>query len=402
MLKETLKNIAKTQRKEILKKEKLISRDESAELRPRKKFAIIISGIRRCGKSTLLKQMIEKQDNFYYFNFEDPRVLDFKVEDFQKLNEIFSEEFGKSDLYFFDEIQNVDKWEIPVRSLLDKNNKVIITGSNSSLLSKELGTKLTGRHLTHELFPFSFREFLSFKKEEPSLKKFDKYLQSGGFPEYLKIQKEEILQHLFLDVISRDIVTRYGLRESKTIRELALFLITNIGKEFSFNSLKKTFNLGSSNTIKSFIGYLEDSYLIFTIPKFSYSLKKQAVNPKKVYSIDNGSVNANSASFSPDKGKLLENLVFLNLRKNNKEIFYFQGDGECDFVVKEGTSIVKAVQSCYKVTEDNKDRELNGLLEAMEKFDLDEGTIITRDQKDILDINNRKIYLKPAHEWLLD
>ncbi len=402
LLKEELRNTVISQRKELSIPDKAIEREKLREVEFDLPFAIVISGVRRCGKSTFLRQLIKKTKGFYYFNFEDPKVASFEVSDFQKLNEILREEYKDQDYYFLDEIQNVPGWELFVRSMLDKKKHFVITGSNASLLSKELGTRLTGRHLRHEIFPFSFREFLSLTKEKASINSFQKYLVKGGFPQYLIVGKSEILQELLNDIIVRDIAIRHKIRNIKTLREIAIYLITNVGKEFSYNSLRKTFNLGSTNTAISFVSFFAESYLLFTVPKFDYSLKKQLVNPKKVYSIDNGISNVNSASFSADNGKMLENLVFLNLRKKYKEIFYFQGKKECDFVVKQGTKITEAIQVCYKLDEDNKDREVQGLIEALEKFDLKEGVILTYNQQDNFIIKEKKINILPVFKWIME
>jgi len=400
MLKETLRTIVKTQREELATAEYGIEREMLREIDQKVQFAIILSGIRRCGKSTLLRQLMKKTANFYYFNFEDPRATSFEVSDFQKLDEVFKEEYGESSRYFFDEIQNVQKWELFVRTMLDKKKHFMITGSNASLLSKELGTKLTGRHLKHELFPFSYSEFLTFTSKKAGINSFGEYMRNGGFPEYLKYNRTDILKELFNDIITRDIVVRYQLRSLKTIKEMALYLITNIGKEFSYNSLAKTFNLGSTNSAISFVSYLEDSYLLFTVPRFDYSLKKQAVNPKKVYSIDNGVSSVNSVSFSSDIGRMLENQVFLNLRRSGKEIYYFKDTHECDFLVKERNKITTAIQVCYELNEDNKKRELDGLVEALEKFDLNNGLLLTYNQEDELKINSKIIKVKPVWKVL--
>jgi len=401
ILKETLRVIVKSQREEIITLNKGVKREELKEIELDVPFALILSGIRRCGKSTLLHQLIENMKGFYYFNFEDPRAIEFELADFQKLNDIFKEEYGEQDHYFFDEIQNIENWELFARQMLDKKKHLIITGSNASLLSKELGTKLTGRHLRYELFPFSYKEFLTITSEKPSIESFQKYFTKGGFPEYVKLERATILQELLNDIITRDIVVRHKLRSTKTIKEMALYLITNVGKEFSYNNLKKIFELGSVNTAIAFISYFEDSYLLFIVPKFDYSIKKQIINPKKIYSIDNGLSNITSASFSEDKGKMLENLAFINLRKKHKEIFYFKEKNECDFVIKEGTKITKAIQVCFELNEDNKKRELNGLSEATEKFNLNEGTILTYNQEDEITIQNKKIIVMPLWKWLL-
>jgi predicted AAA+ superfamily ATPase len=402
LLKETLRSIVKTQRKELESLEHGIDRTIAEKIDLNLPFAIILSGVRRCGKSTLLRQLMKTASNPYYFNFEDPRATSFEVNDFQKLNEIFKEEYGESDYYFFDEIQNAEKWELFVRTMLDKKKHFLITGSTASLLSSELGTRLTGRHLKHELFPFSYREFLHFTSKQAGADSFGEYLQKGGFPEYLKYGRSEILQELFNDIIMRDIVVRHKLRSPKAIKEMALFLTSNIGAEFSYNSLAKAFSLGSTNSAIAFVSHLEDSYLLFTVSKFDYSLKKQAVNPKKVYLIDNGLAGVNSVSFSSNKGRMLENCVFLELRRAGKEVFYFKGNNECDFLVKEKSAITMAIQVCYELNEDNKKREINGLVEALEKFDLPEGTILTYDQEDKLEISGKTIKVNPAWRWLQD
>ncbi len=399
MLKETLKSIIEIQQKDLNFLKYGVPRTLTRDIDLTLPFAVILSGIRRCGKSTLLRQVMKATNGRYYFNFEDPKATNFDVNDFQKLDELFQEEFGQEDCYYFDEIQNVEKWEIFVRAMLDMGKHFLITGSNASLLSKELGTKLTGRHLRQELFPFSYREFLTFTSGKEGSETFGEYLRKGGFPEYLQFGRSEILQELLNDIVMRDIVVRHKLRSPKVIKEMALFLISNVGVEFSFNGLAKMFSLGSTNSAISFVSYLEDSYLLFTVPKFSYSLKKQSVNPKKIFVIDNGLADVNSVSFSSNKGRMLENAVFLDLRRRGKEIFYFKDRKECDFVVREERKITQAIQVCYTLNEDNKSREVDGLIEALETFDLPEGLILTFDQQDILKIDGKTINIVPAWRW---
>ncbi len=401
ILKETLREVALSQRLAFDSLEFGVEREIVNRINTELQHALIISGIRRCGKSTLMHQLSKRIKSFNYLNFEDTRLAGFELSDFEKLDQIYREEFGEHTFYLFDEIQNIPDWEIFVRSRLDKKKKFVITGSNASLLSKELGTRLTGRHINIELFPFSFEETMIFKKKEEGASEFERYLKEGGFPEYLKYKDQEILRELFTDVIQRDIVARHNIRESKVLNEMALYLLTNVGKESSFNALKNVFALGSVNTVSSFISYLEDSYLIFTVPKFDYSLKKQAVNSKKIYSIDNGLCAANSVSFSEDKGRMLENLAYLVLRRNNRQIFYFRSENnhECDFLVKEATKIKMAIQVCYELNEDNKKREMSGLVEALNQFDLKEGVILTFNQEDELAQNGKKIRVIPLWKW---
>lgn len=397
--KDKLQKVIKSQREWIKKLDSGVKREILPDIKLSSSRALVISGIRRCGKSTLLKQILGKQKEFYYLNLEDPRLEGFELEDFDKAREIFKNLYSKG-VYFFDEIQNVKGWETFIRFLVDRNEKVVITGSNASLLSRELGSKLTGRHKQIELFPFSYREFLDFYNLKPSQKSFKKFSYKGGFPEYLKEDDETYLNELLKDVIMRDIAVRYGIKNASILEKIAIHLLSHIGKEFSYNSLKSMFKIKSVQSIIDHISYFKDSYLLFTIPIFSYSYKKQQVNPKKVYSIDNGFSYANTVSFSEDKGKILENSVFLELRKNYKDIFYFQKDNECDFVIKEKEKITKAFQVCYKLTDENQEREIDGLLEAMEKFDLKEGYILTYNQKDEFNKNNKKIIVKPVWKWL--
>lgn len=400
ILKETLRQIVIDQKTDLEFFEYGTEREGLGSIPLELPHAVIISGIRRSGKSTLLHQILKKLPNYYYLNFEDTRLINFESGDFEKLNEVFHAEYGPSEFYLLDEIQNVKGWEIFVRSRLDRHKHLFITGSNASMLSKELGTRLTGRHINVELFPFSFGEALLFRKEIASPDSFEWYFKQGGFPDFIKYGRPEILRELFTDILQRDIISRHKIRETKALHELALYLLSNVGKEFSYNSLKKMFQFGSVNTPISFVSYLEDSYLLFTIPKFDYSLKKQMINEKKVYSIDNGLSNANSVSFSSNKGRMLENFVFITLRRSHKNIYYFRENGECDFLIKEDSRIIIAIQVAYELNEDNKKREIEGLLEAMRKFELREGFILTYNQEDEIDIEDKRIIIKPVWKWI--
>lgn len=402
ILKETLRKLVVAQRQDCSLFDYGIDRELKKQIDLGIPFATVLSGARRCGKSTLLHQLMNEAAQFCYLNFEDPRLSNFEAEDFQKLDEIFKEECGECGLYFFDEIQNAKKWEMFVRSGLDKKKRFVLTGSNASLLSKELGTRLTGRHIRYELFPFSYREMLSFCGKTACPNSLGDYLVRGGFPEYLKYSKDAILHELLNDTLARDIVIRHNLRSTKALTDMAIYLMSNIGKEFSYNGLAKIFELGSVTTAINFVSYLEDSYLLFTVPRFDYSPKKRLVGHKKVYCVDNGLVAANTTSFSSDKGRMLENAVFLHLRADHREIFYFKGKNECDFLVKEKGSITGAFQACYELNEDNKGREIGGIVEAAKEFKLKEVAIITYDAEDELKVDGVKILVKPAWKWLTE
>jgi predicted AAA+ superfamily ATPase len=359
-------------------------------------YITIITGIRRCGKSTLMHQlMLSLKQDYAYFNFEDPRIFGFDVNDFSKLDAIF----GDQQFYFFDEIQNIENWELFVRKLHDRGKTVCITGSNASLLSKELGTRLTGRNIQQELFPFDFTEFCGYLELEKNFDSVTQYLELGGFPSYLKNRQINYLQQLFRDILFRDIIARYSIRNAKIVEGIALFLISNVGKEYSLNGIKNSFGVGSTNSVSDYVAWLEDSYLLFSLPRFSWSLKTIAVNPRKIYTIDTGFAQANSLSFTEDKGRLFENMVYLKLRKSGKELFYFREKGECDFVVKEKNKITELVQACYVLTTDNLQRELNGVKEAMDFFDLNEGIIVTLKQTDLFILEGKKVHVVAAMNW---
>jgi len=403
ILSSTLRDIIHSQKEELFSRDTGIERELLGELHPETGFVTIITGIRRSGKSTLLRQLIRKYapGHFHFLNFEDPRLTGFDAHDLIKLDKIFAEE-NDGTLFFFDEIQNVPEWETWIRYKQDKGEKIILTGSNATLLSSELGTRLTGRHLDHELFPFSYREFLMFTREEAGENSFAEYMDRGGFPEYLKYKEPEILYRITEDLLYRDIIARYGVRNHKVLKEMLIYLITNSGKLFSFNNLKKVFSLGSPNTVSDYISFFEGSYLLFTIPRFSYSLKEQMINPRKVYVIDSGLAGVNSISMSGDMGRKLENMVFIRLRKKYKQIYYYRGKGECDFVVREKERITGLYQVCFHLTDDNLDREIKGLLEAMEVLNLTSGTIITMSGKDHFVNGNRQIKVIPAWQWVLE
>lgn len=422
MEKSTLKTLVLEQRENIIAKDKGLKRDLLSEIAPNIKLphCLIIAGIRRVGKSTLLLQIIDSYfgEDFYYFNFEDERLINFNIEDFNLLYEAMIEFYGENKTFFFDEIQNIRGWETFVRRMMDKNYKFILTGSNATLLSRELGTKLTGRYILSTLYPFSFREFLRFKeysfdgkdlliteKKVKIKKQFDEYLKRGGMPEYLKYNyNQEILQRLYEDIIYRDITARYGIKDMKTLRELALYYLTNITGEISYNKLKNTYKTGSVNTIKNYSEYLENSYLVDILNIFSYSVKQQAIAPKKVFCIDNGIAVAISFAFSENMGKYLENLVYIELRRRGETLYYYKtkNNNSIDFVIKRGNKINGIIQVCFDIgNEKTREREIKSLNQAMNELGLNEGLIITYENEEIIKMNDQSIKVIPAYKWLV-
>jgi predicted AAA+ superfamily ATPase len=363
--------------------------------------ALIISGVRRCGKSTLLIQMMKVMDNesILFLNFESPQLYEFSLLDFSRLDNIITQK-GAS-ILFFDELQLVEGWEIYVRQKLDEGFKVIITGSNASLLSKELGTRLTGRHITQELFPFSYSEFLTFRALTPSGESLKSYMQTGGFPEFVKNGDEEQLATLFDDVLIRDIVTRYGIKDIKSLHKLASYLISNIGNRITATKLRQPLSIGATSTVLSWFSHLELSYLVSFLPMFSHSMKAQLINPRKVYAIDLGMVNVISNAMTEDLGRKLENLIYLHLRRKYIELYYFDEKGECDFIAMKNGNVIELVQVCYELTQDNLEREKNGLIQAMRFFNVLRATIVTFSNADIINEGSYEIEVVPAFKYLL-
>jgi len=381
---------------------------------------IVVSGIRRCGKSTLLHILRKNlKEGDYYINFDDDRLVPFSISDFDTLIEAFIELYGVQSTFYFDEIQNIEGWERFVRRLHNAHKKVIVTGSNAKLLSAELGTHLTGRHITLNLYPFSFPEYIQFKDKEilkskhfdstetALIKKyFSEFKRLGGMPEYLINEQKQYLHQLYENIIYKDIIVRNKIPNEKPIKELVYYLASNNCKEYTYNSLRKLIGLGSGNTVSDYCHYLEKSFLCFSINRFSYSLKEQIHVAKKIYFIDHALAEAVGFKFLEEHGRILENIVFLELKRQNKDIYFHKSSKECDFLVREGYDISLAIQVSVSIkNNETREREINGLLEAMEMYHLDQGLIITEDESETFiesyKSKSYKIIAIPCWQWLL-
>lgn len=380
--------------------------------------AIVISGVRRCGKSTLMQQILKKHygDAIYFVDFEDERFVNFTTQDFNLLYEVLIELYGLKHVFFFDEIQNIEDWELFIRRIHREKNKIFITGSNATLLSSELSTRLTGRHIIVELLPFSFKEYLRYHlityteksilitQEKAILKKhFNEFLENGGMPEYLEHKNPLVLQNVYENILYKDVIVRYEIKEVKAIRELTLDLLSNIGAPLSYTKLKNNLDLGSVNTVKNYIHYLENAFLIFTLDRFSFSVSQQTLLQKKVYAIDTGLVKQIAFHFSKKQGRYLENIVYLELRRRYKEIFYYKTEDslEVDFLVREGNKIVLLIQ----VTDSLKDpktreREYKALIKAMEELHVEKGLILTQEEEPS-DPKFPEVEVAAIYQWLL-
>jgi hypothetical protein len=294
---------------------------------------------------------------------------------------------------------------------------VFITGSNASLLSSELSTRLTGRHIVVELLPFSFREYLQYHQvtynqksffitqEKAILKKcFNEFLENGGMPEYLEHKNPLALQHVYENILYKDVIVRYEVKEVKAIRELTLDLLSNIGTPLSYTKMKNNLNLGSVNTVKNYIHYLENAYLIFTLDRFSFSVSQQSLQQKKVYAIDTGLVKQIAFHFSKKQGRHLENIVYLELRRRYKDIFYYKTEDnlEVDFLVREGTKIVLLIQVIESLKDQKtREREYKALAQAMKELRVERGLILTQNEEEPADPEFPEIEVQAIYQWLL-
>lgn len=375
---EYIKNILVDQKntlEEKIRRGKIIEREALKDVEKYLKYpkALIITGVRRCGKTMLSCQLLK--DKFTYVNFDDERLSSIKSEDLNDILKAFYELYGDFDVIVLDEIQNIDKWELFV-SRLQESKTIIVTGSNANLLGRELATHLTGRHIDYELYPFSFKEFLKYNDFTPDMyltkdiaktkNYLQEYIEKGGFPDVYKFG-EDVLIDLYKDIITKDVILRYKIRYVNTFKELAKYLISNYASEITYNKLKNIQNIKSVHTIKNYIDYLENTYIILKLERFSYKLKEQTRAPKKIYCIDTGIVNAISFSASRDTGKLMENLVAIELSRKGKEIYYWKDHSqmEVDFVIKAGKRIEELIQVTFASGKDEiKEQEIKGLVKG--------------------------------------
>lgn len=374
-----------------------VERQLVADLTARSTQATVLTGVRRCGKSTLQAQLMRRAGSGFYCNFEDTRLFGMGPEDFPTFLSVLEEVAGPDQPVFLDEVQEVEEWQRLVRALLDYGRAVYVTGSNASLLGRELGTKLTGRHLSFEVFPFSYVEYLAFTGKDRGVESFRAFLDDGGFPIYLAENRDKVLQELLRDVVQRDVAARHGLRETRHVMNLVLFLLANTGHPFSLQSLTKNLAVPTVGQTSRYVEFLQDAYLLFAVPKFSVSFKQRVIAPAKYYAIDNGLRRANSPQVQPDLGHRLENAVALHLRRSNREVHY-AGERdlwECDFVVPDA-----AIQVCLELTPANRERELRGVIKGTRLRGQRRAVVITLDQTDRLREDGLDIEVVPAWRYL--
>ena len=386
---------------------------------------IVITGARRAGKSFLMRQLardlIEQgvdQKNILIVNFEDPRFVKLDSQLLEEIYQFYLQHFNLNSLVyiFLDEIQEVKGWEKWVKTMQElKKAKIIISGSNAHLLSRELGTTLTGRHLDLLVYPLSFKEFLNCQKEDgamemPNIKSFQQYLEFGGFPKvFFEESKKELLLTYFQDVINRDVVRRYSVRKTEGLKSLINFYFSNFSNPISYSSAAKFLGLTTDTAIK-FSQYFSNAYLTFFLKRFSFKVKERDRSPQKVYLIDPGLINAVGFKFSDNLGRLLENIVFLELLRRRggqaqADLFYWQDSQkrEVDFIWQEG----KAVKELIQVAADlhnlkTKEREVKALEKALDQFGLKRSLILTQDSEEEIKAGKKIITVKPVYQWLLE
>lgn len=378
-----------------------IRRDDLDKLKQNHPSGLFLLGVRGAGKSSFLKQFLsEKFQHPVLLNMEDPRLSGFELSDLQQLDSMLFGRAGES--LAIDEIQLIENWESYIQSRAEESRSIMVAASNASLLDGEIWKGAPWDFLVQEIFPFSYPEFLKTTGNEPSPVSMEDYIQTGGFPEYVLNRNEEILFRLLDDVVYKDIVVRKSIKQHKVLRQLAIHMIGNYGMHYSLNKLKDQFGISSVRSVADYISYLEQSYLIYSVPKFSYSIKKQIANPRKVFSVDTGLAKVVSASQNQSPGGMMENMVFMHLRRSRNKVFYYSELFECDFVVLKDEEPQAAIQVCHQLNQQNFVKEIKGLEAAMKDLNLDEGTIVTLDQEEVFERKDKQIRAIPIWKYLME
>ncbi len=398
---------------DYIKNLEIIPREAYLDYKIDKHFATAYIGIRRSGKTFIaLNKALSQNEKFFYINFEDtffinnnePEIID-------KLLEFYVEIYSKEpSILIFDEIQNINHWERALRKYIDsKQYKIIVTGSSAKLLSSELSTSLSGRAIEKKVWPLSFKEYLRFKgiNKSPTEKEYlsllKQYFTRGGFPAIVlekdHIKQDEILSQYLNDILYKDIVSRYQIRNVPVFNKIVQYYLTNISSLHTFNKIKNAF-LIQSETVQDYSAFCENAFLLFFVKKYDLNLKVQSRSPMKVYCIDPGL--RNIKSMSEDIGKIAENIVFIELKRLGKEIFYHKEKHEVDFLCVEKNKPTEIIQVTYSNLENEStyEREVNGALEAMNKYKLNRSLILTKNYRDIKKIKNKKVVFKPIYEFL--
>lgn len=377
----------------------------------------VITGPRRCGKSFLAMRLLARFAARGYLNFDDERLIN--VTDYDRLIAAVNDVYDNPRHLLLDEIQNLEKWELFVNRLQRQGFRLLLTGSNAHLLSGELATHLTGRHLPIVLFPFSYSESLSSRDTRLTghemAEALHRYTREGGYPEPLlrDMDRGFYLTTLWDSILYKDIIRRRRIRSVAGIEELAAYLLANVAREYSLNRLTRVTQCRSVHTVARYIGYLEEAFLLFSLSRFSFKAREQATANRKIYCIDNGFVTSRTGQFSPDTGRLAENMVAITLHKRaldgDCEVYFWKDaqQREVDFVVKEGRRVTQLIQVCQDmIRPETRRREIRALLKAGKTLACDQLLVLTADADGEEEVEwyatRRKVRLLPLRRWLLE
>ena len=352
----------------------------------------VITGPRRAGKSFFAIHHFNGTAKTGYVNFDDERLAG--STDYDEIIAAVNSVYNNPTHLLFDEIQNLPRWELLVNRLARQGFNLILTGSNSHMLSQELSTHLTGRYLQTTIFPFSFSEYLSLQDQPITStgkrEHLARYAESGGFPELLikNLNGREYLATLFDSIVYKDIVKRFHIRFAKGLDDLAVYLLSNVAQEYSYTTLSRVTRCRSVHTVQKYLGYLEEAYIFFSVPRFSFKFRNQVAENKKIYCIDNGFITAKAFRFSENRGRLLENLVAIELKRRtlagDTELFFWKNveQEEVDFVVKQGTRISELIQVCADATGSRtRQREVRALVKAGNELNCKNLIVLTENEE---------------------
>jgi len=376
----------------------------------------VILGPRRAGKSFFAMHLVQSLGPFGYVNFDDERLSE--IEDYDAVIAALDELYNHPKHLLLDEVQNMPRWELLVNRLQRQGYQLTVTGSNAHLLSAELATHLTGRHMPIVLFPFTFAEYLSSMNreltEQEKSEAFRTYVEMGGYPEPLlkDIPHREYLTTLLRSILYKDIVVRHRIRAPKGLEDLSAYLMANVAQKYSLNTLVQVTRLQSAHTVEKYLRYLNEAFLFFPLQRFSFKVREQTRSNRKIYCTDNGLITAASFQFSSNLGRLYENIVAIALRKleieGALECFYWQGAQmeEVDFVVKEGTRVTQLIQACVEANDPKtRAREIRALLKASAALKCDNLLILTLAEEGDEDVTwygvQGKVRFVPLWKWLI-